>query len=102
MVPQWSLSNRFLYRGMTSSGVSDFCVFSMCHPEASYGTLPYPTLCTSYNIAWWNYEKPRFMVPLANSLRLKSNVDVEPSAAEDKACLLIDQVKHVEMREDAT
>lgn len=34
----------------------------------------------------------RFMAPLADSLRLKMNVDVEPSKAEEKALLLIDQV----------
>lgn len=36
----------------------------------------------------------RFIMPLASFLRLKTSVDVEPSTAEDKALLLVDQGKH--------
>lgn len=40
----------------------------------------------------WNEMCARFMTPLADFLRLKMGVDVEPSEAEDKAAMLIDQV----------
>ncbi|CAM9269015.1 unnamed protein product [Scytosiphon promiscuus] len=39
-------------------------------------------------------KRGRFMMPLASFLRLKTSVDVEPTTAEDKALLLIDQGKH--------
>lgn len=33
------------------------------------------------------------MAPLASFLRLKTSVDVEPATAEDRALLLVDQVR---------
>lgn len=35
----------------------------------------------------------RFILPLADFLRLKTSVDVEPNTAVEKASLLIDQVR---------
>lgn len=36
------------------------------------------------------------MAPLAEFLRIKTSVDVEPNGAEDKALMLVDQVRVVD------